>query len=295
MTKKKLHQSVDKSRTSRPKKLFNVSNLQRKNRKKVHKHKGKDSSHIEDDSFEENFLSLSESETAMSQEDEESEENVALPLTSSLNHHQQQQQEQHLPQPTTVSSKKRQNIVQDRYQTRSLNNTTYYNIYHLNNRLYIGNDEVKIDDTNIIIKKKVYKKTPGLMDLLMMTNPASYSLKDLDTYKQIIVDTNCHKLNFDSSQRIVRNLSEKYKSIIQFLFPHQKGGGIDKNIHTQKLLQSQFMIADNRKNTYTYWDNPNELVERLRLLIASQSAGHTGHTNEIISIIEELKEAKIIQ
>lgn len=45
---------------------------------------------------------------------------------------------------------------------------------------------------------------------------------------------------------------------------------------------------------YTYWDDPNELVERLRLLTASQTAGHTGHDNEIISIIEELREADII-
>lgn len=44
-----------------------------------------------------------------------------------------------------------------------------------------------------------------------------------------------------------------------------------------------------------YWDDPNELVDRLRLLIASQSAGHTGHNNEIISIIEELREANIIE
>lgn len=45
---------------------------------------------------------------------------------------------------------------------------------------------------------------------------------------------------------------------------------------------------------YVHWDDPNELVERLRLLIASEEAGHTGHTNEINSIIEELREANIV-
>ena len=45
---------------------------------------------------------------------------------------------------------------------------------------------------------------------------------------------------------------------------------------------------------YVYWNDVNEIVERLKLLIASQQAGHTNHDNEIISIIEELKEAKII-
>ena len=43
-----------------------------------------------------------------------------------------------------------------------------------------------------------------------------------------------------------------------------------------------------------YWDDPNELVDRLRLLIAERSAGNNNHDNEIHSIIEELREAKII-
>lgn len=51
---------------------------------------------------------------------------------------------------------------------------------------------------------------------------------------------------------------------------------------------------ENAYISYTYWDDPNELVDRLRLLVASKSAGHSGHTNEIMSIIEELREADII-
>lgn len=43
-----------------------------------------------------------------------------------------------------------------------------------------------------------------------------------------------------------------------------------------------------------YWNDLNELVDRLRLLVASTIAGHTGHNNEIISIIEELREADIV-
>ena len=55
------------------------------------------------------------------------------------------------------------------------------------------------------------------------------------------------------------------------------------------------MIARKNVNTeYVYWDDPNELVDRLRLLLASQAAGNPSHNNEIISIIEELWEAGII-
>lgn len=46
-------------------------------------------------------------------------------------------------------------------------------------------------------------------------------------------------------------------------------------------------------NVFTYWNDSNELVSRLRLLVSS--AGHTGHNNEIISIIEELREANVIE
>ena len=45
---------------------------------------------------------------------------------------------------------------------------------------------------------------------------------------------------------------------------------------------------------YEYYDDPNELVERLMLLISSKSAGNTNHDQEINSIIEELRERNII-
>jgi hypothetical protein len=46
--------------------------------------------------------------------------------------------------------------------------------------------------------------------------------------------------------------------------------------------------------SYVYWDDPNELVDRLKLLVASRDAGNTGLENEIISIIEELQESGIL-
>ena len=50
-----------------------------------------------------------------------------------------------------------------------------------------------------------------------------------------------------------------------------------------------------QRNNLVYWDDPNELVDRLRLLLASKSAGNTGVSNEIISIFEELREAGLIK
>lgn len=45
---------------------------------------------------------------------------------------------------------------------------------------------------------------------------------------------------------------------------------------------------------YLHWGDPDELVKRLRVLIGTKRARHTGHDNEIIYIIDELREVGII-
>ena len=66
---------------------------------------------------------------------------------------------------------------------------------------------------------------------------------------------------------------------------------------------STIVSADRgQKMDYTYgvrheggkWMIGDSLVERLRLFIESQRAGNSGHTNEIVSIVEELREADIV-
>lgn len=79
----------------------------------------------------------------------------------------------------------------------------------------------------------------------------------------------------------IRKGGTKYETIIGKLFLTGEGmkyGGL-------KL----------QKHNLVYWDNPNELVDRLRLLLASQAAGNTSVSNEILSIFEELYEAGIIK
>lgn len=54
------------------------------------------------------------------------------------------------------------------------------------------------------------------------------------------------------------------------------------------------MNLSDKNIDYVYWDDPNELVNRLRLLLSSKNVGNTNHDNEIVSIIEELYEANIL-
>ena len=60
------------------------------------------------------------------------------------------------------------------------------------------------------------------------------------------------------------------------------------------MIPQHMIVRERNQLDYVYWDDPNELVDRLRLLLAFQAAGNPSHTNEMISITEELREAEII-
>lgn len=59
-------------------------------------------------------------------------------------------------------------------------------------------------------------------------------------------------------------------------------------------LEKEF-IPYNSNIVYEYYDDPNELCDRLRLLIASKQAGNSNHDQEINSILEELRDNNIIE
>lgn len=142
--------------------------------------------------------------------------------------------------------------------------------------LMIGNKMLQLsDDGEIIIDGVHYKGTPGLYELVFKRLPDDeiYTEADLQAYKDICLRTSAHKRLYDPNGQVNRNKSLKYKNIIEKLFPPKTVSG----------------------RGYSYWDDPNELCDRLRHLLASQDAGHTGHANEIASIIEELREAGIIK
>lgn len=63
----------------------------------------------------------------------------------------------------------------------------------------------------------------------------------------------------------------------------KKGSGIEMDF-----------IPYNESIAYEFYDDPNELCDRLRLLIASRAAGNSNHIQEINSIISELRELDII-
>lgn len=199
-----------------------------------------------------------------------------------------------------------QNLIQSIRALRSPHLESQYGLRTQSGELTLGNEKVTIkDDKNnanykYSIGTKLYTVTPGLTSLLLEDNPKYYTDKDLKTYKDMLLYTNAHRKNFSARGAIQRNTkSTKYSKIITQIFPDRKskksstGAGMSSK-RSKKPQMDYKIVVKNAKINYTYWDDPNELVDRLRLLLASSSAGHTGHNNEIISIIEELCEAKII-
>lgn len=148
-------------------------------------------------------------------------------------------------------------------------------------KFYIGNSQLHIDGSDIVIKNKRYKGTRGLYELLFKRHPTFFTVQDEKAYKDIVLNTNAHRRYYRPTTQIDGSKSFKYKKIIS-KFTSRSGDGMCME------------VTDNPID-YVHWDDPNELVDRLRLLLASTQAGHSGHNNEITSIIEELREANIIE
>lgn len=97
---------------------------------------------------------------------------------------------------------------------------------------------------------------------------------------------NAPERNYLPNKQVNGNGREMHKRIISKQF--KTGTGY---VTYMEYLQSSALGAS---TDYVHWDDHNEFVERLRMLIASQNSGNTTHTNEFVSIGEELREAGII-
>ncbi|XP_078051745.1 uncharacterized protein LOC144477890 [Augochlora pura] len=159
-----------------------------------------------------------------------------------------------------------------------------YGVYFHNDKLIPGNAAFDVESNDdIIINKIRYKGTPGLYELVFKRIPDCnlYTENDKKTYKDILIATHAHR----RSNQIMGNKGFKYKTIIGPMFSTLRGKGMQ--IPTM-------MRVTNNPIDYVHWDDPNELVDRLELLMVSRNTGHTAHDNEIISVIEELREAGLI-
>ena len=154
-----------------------------------------------------------------------------------------------------------------------------YCIYDNKGKLYIGDTRIGIIDDNIIVGEKEYQGTctPGLWELITMKMPNDqvYDDEDYGNYAEIFVNTNALKRgNVIESRTPKANKSWKWNHLLKQIWSERdKYGG---------------------RGVVIIPSDPNTLLERLGLLMASKGAGNTEVGNEIVSICDELKRQNIL-
>lgn len=178
-----------------------------------------------------------------------------------------------------------QPYVLDFFQKSPKIDNVYGPIYDLSKSKWIlGNKVINFNKKNgyISVGDVEFKATPGLYQLLFYKDPR-YNKEDEKTYLNLLDLTNAHRR---SDKRLKFSRMPKYQDIIQPNFQVEA--------RSRVKLSGKGLIYNDKPTEYVYWDNINELVDRLKLLVASKEAGNNSLDNEIIAIINELKEANII-
>ena len=170
-----------------------------------------------------------------------------------------------------------------------------YGVRNEKGEFFIGNLPISFYTDKIKVNGVAYPKTTGLLELLIAKKPNENNIKpdDLENDCKILILSSAHKKKYDKNERIRAHNSNKFNNIIAPMF------NITSKKLTEELIKGgsllRYKIAKKRTALdYVYWDDPNELVDRLQLLTAERSARNPSHVNEIHSIIEELREANYI-
>ena len=153
---------------------------------------------------------------------------------------------------------------------------------------YIGDKHVIVDDNDIIISKngERFEGTPGLWELIMPKNPKNYTDKDYDNYHDLMIMTNAlHRNNDEDNPHPKGSGSTKWKKLLSPIW-HRKKDGVYLFPKKKEGYEGEGVVV--------IPSDPNALLERLDLLLASQEAGHTGVRNELVSICDELKRQGVL-
>ena len=142
---------------------------------------------------------------------------------------------------------------------------------------YIGYKQATIVN-NIIIGNEKFEGTSGLWELIMTKNPVNFTNKDYNNYKRLMIKTNALHRYYDPKKPYPR-ASDSYKWI-KILKPIWYG------MEEKEEYEGEGVVA--------IPNDPNALLERLDLLLASQEAGHTGVGNELVSICDELERQGVL-
>lgn len=158
-----------------------------------------------------------------------------------------------------------------------------------------------------------YAGTKGLYDLLFLKNPKYHTLKDGQEFKDILERSGVYH---SDSGRLKGNRSDKYKNIVRPLLsstssssklappakrvknttiPSPVGSSSITRTRSTAKSGSALMEYNEKPKEYVYYDDVNELVDRMRKLEASQQVGNNNNSNEIMNILKELEQLGVIE
>ena len=143
-------------------------------------------------------------------------------------------------------------------------------IYKLNKKI------LTIAYNNIYVDGEKFTGTPGLWELIMEDKPnkKNYTEEDENNYGNLLLKTNALNQDFNPKNTQPRS-SRGYK--------------------WQNILSTVWATKGYKgKGVVVIPSDPNALLERLDLLLASKEAGHTGVRNELVSICDELKRQSVL-
>ena len=154
---------------------------------------------------------------------------------------------------------------------------------------FIGKEHVIIKNNNIFLPKfgEEFIGTDGLWELLTSKNPQNYTNNDYNMYEDLMVMTNALHRDNDEDNPHPKGNHKTYKwlNIIRPIW-YRKKGGIFRFPKKKEGQEGSGVVV--------IPSDPNALLERLDLLLASQKAGHTGVRNELVSICDELKRQGVL-
>ena len=153
---------------------------------------------------------------------------------------------------------------------------------------YIGNTHVVIKDDNIFLPKynERFEGTRGLWELITSKNPKNFTDEDYDNYEDLMVMTNALHGDNDEDNPHPKGNHRSYKwiNILRPIWYRKKS----------RIIFPKKKEGYEGEGVVVIPSDPNALLERLDLLLASQEAGHTGVRNELVSICDELKRQGVL-
>lgn len=179
------------------------------------------------------------------------------------------------------------------------------------NRLMLGNKEIEVDQNNknIRIDGNIYTATPGLVSLIMDISPKKYTKEDFVNYKKIVLQTDLINNPSGLQPNSRPKQTNKYKNYLAKIVNDYKAK-IEEEEKEDDEEEDEEEEDEDGKEEEEGDDNDNNdkggsgiqflpstikgLFEKLKLLAAEFIAGNTNTRNELIAVLDQLRNRSLI-